>query len=76
MTDSVILLERTWPAEEQMVRDAVQAIDGARIVKLEPGSGLVEIDGASRGSMTRTRRELEDALPGWKIYEQSRYNLP
>lgn len=69
-------LERNWAAEERQVRSAVSAIDGARLVDLNPGSGLIALADERRQSVSAAKEALSSALPGWDVGEETSYRLP
>lgn len=69
-------LRETWAEDELRVREAVATIDGLEVLKLEPGSGVVEFDPRRAGSVSEVKSSLQRALPQWKVYEWSSYDLP
>jgi hypothetical protein len=64
------------------LRQALEELDGVKIVDLKPGQGLVEITGKNAAGDDKLKLTVESTLskadPGWKVYEESvgNYKLP
>ncbi|WP_439576060.1 hypothetical protein [Phreatobacter sp.] len=69
-------LERNWATEERQVRSAVSTIGGAKIVELNPGSGLIAIEGDRAFQLDAAREALSSALPGWDVGAETTFRLP
>jgi hypothetical protein len=72
-------LKATWPGHERHLRNALEGLDGVRILELKLGQGLLEIKAPSARGEQKLKSEVEHMLKplkGWKVYEESTYSLP
>jgi hypothetical protein len=72
-------LKSAWPGHEQRLRGALERLDGVRILELKPGQGLLEIKAPNVRGEQKLKSVVEDMLKplkGWKVYEESTYDLP
>ena len=64
------------------VREALEKLDGVKILDLKSGQGLVEVTGKNAAGDAKLKSTVESTLSetgaNWKVYEESsdNYSLP